>query len=39
MTTILTALLLVLPLAGMIPAHRAHAAVAAPVHYENYDYR
>ena len=39
MSITLTALLIVLPILGCIPSHMAHAAIAAPVDYDHYDYR
>lgn len=39
MTLVMTALIVVLPIIGMIPAHMKHSAVVTPVDYKHYDYR
>lgn len=39
MTLVMIALITVLPIIGMIPAHMKHAAVVTSVDYKHYDYR
>lgn len=39
MAIAMTALIVILPVLGVIPAHMEKAADATPVHYERYDYR